>query len=117
MSATRQIDIGRFAWDREGTFGMMARRIPDGREIFAGDPDRLFQLASVFKVPILSALEALAETNDISWRDRYVLTDEEKSPGSGILVDMESGLSLSTVGTPKGASEAGLQAADHKVCQ
>lgn len=79
---------------RWGTFGLAARRVEDGAQILAGEPDRLFQLASVFKVPVLATLEARAAAGEISWQDRTVLSDAVKSPGSGILVDMEPGLSL-----------------------
>lgn len=83
------------AWDPTGTFGMVARRVADGREIVAGEPDRLFQLASVFKVPILATLEVRVAAGELSWQDRHVLTDEMKSPGSGLLVDLDPGLAPS----------------------
>jgi beta-lactamase class A len=87
--------IERIAWDAAGSFGMVARRLQDGREIVAGEPDRLFQLASVFKVPILATLEARVLRGELSWQDRHTLTNETKSPGSGLLVDLDPGLSLS----------------------
>lgn len=87
--------IERIAWDATGSFGMVARRLADGREIAAGEPDRLFQLASVFKVPVLATLEARVLAGEIAWQDRHELTNEVKSPGSGLLIDLDPGLSLS----------------------
>ncbi len=87
--------IERIAWDATGAFGMVARRVADGREIVAGEPERLFQLASVFKVPILATLEARVLVGELSWQDRHTLTNEVKSPGSGLLVDLDPGLTLS----------------------
>ena len=95
MSEDAAEAIARVAWDATGRFGMVARRVADGREIVAGEPDRLFQLASVFKVPVLATLEARVAAGELSWADRHVLTNEAKSPGSGILIDLEPGLSLS----------------------
>ena len=93
MDAAERIE--RIAWDAAGTFGLVARRLADGAEIAAGEPDRLFQLASVFKVPVLATLEARVAAGELAWEERHVLTNEVKSPGSGLLVDLEPGLSLS----------------------
>jgi beta-lactamase class A len=87
--------IERIAWDPSGRFGLVARRLEDGAEIVAGEPDGLFPLASVFKVPLLATLETRVTAGEIAWTDRHVLTDAVKSPGSGLLVDLDPGLSLS----------------------
>jgi len=92
MSGDVRTRIERIAWDRTGTFGLVARRVADGREIAAGEPDRLFQLASTFKVPVLATLEARVEAGELDWASRHTLTDAVKSPGSGILIDLEAGL-------------------------
>lgn len=95
MSRSVRGRIEDIAWDRTGRFGLAARRLSDGCEIVAGDPDRLYQLASVFKVPVLATLEARVLAGELSWDLRHRLVDEDKSPGSGILIDLDPGLSLS----------------------
>jgi beta-lactamase class A len=90
---TRRLE--RIAWDETGHVGIVCRDLATGREVRAGEPDRLFPLASCFKVPLLACLEAMAEGGELDWRERHVLADRDKSPGSGILIDLADGLDLS----------------------
>lgn len=54
--------------------------------------DRLFQTASVVKVPILATLYDLAEKGEIDLTRRIQLEDEDYVPGSGVFKAMDSGI-------------------------
>ena len=53
--------------------------------------EELFPTASVFKVFVLAELFRKVHSGEISLEDRYPLTEEIKSPGSGVLFQLRSG--------------------------
>lgn len=56
--------------------------------------DTPFRSASVIKVPLLAALYELNERGKLDWQERLTLRDEDRTPGSGILRELHSGLKL-----------------------
>jgi len=57
--------------------------------------DLVFRSASVIKVPLLAALFWLSERGEIDWREKTPLRDCDRTPGSGILRELHTGLVLS----------------------
>lgn len=54
--------------------------------------DRYFQVASVFKVPILATLYEAAYNGEIDLNERVVLLQEDRVPGSGVFQEMAPGI-------------------------
>lgn len=54
----------------------------------------LFRSASIIKVPLLSALFWLSEQGKLDWQEILTLRDVDRTPGSGILRELHSGLGL-----------------------
>lgn len=57
--------------------------------------DLVFRSASVIKVPLLAALFWLSERRDLDWQEKIPLRDGDRTPGSGILRELHTGLELS----------------------
>ncbi len=76
-----------------GVVGFSATRLADGWHVGLRE-DELFPTASVIKVPLLVALfeESLAGRADLAERVTYRAA--EKVPGSGVLQDLDDGLTL-----------------------
>jgi len=77
----------------DGSMGVYVRSLATG-ETLAINADQPFQMASVFKIPILAELLSQVDAGRRSLDDRVVLADEMKSPGSGVLKELSAGTSL-----------------------
>lgn len=76
-----------------GEFGVAATHLETG--VSAGhNADQLFQLASAFKIPILTTLMRDVEAGKLRLDQRVPLKWEERVPGSGILQELDSGAEL-----------------------
>ncbi len=53
-----------------------------------------FRSASVIKVPLLAALFWLGEQGKLDWQEKLALRDADRTPGSGILRELHTGLNL-----------------------
>ena len=86
-----QDKIEKLLKETDATFGVSIRHLQSGEEvrIRANEP---FQMASVFKVPILLALFEQVHKGRIDLTTRIALTEEERVPGSGILQELDPGL-------------------------
>ena len=73
--------------------GVYVRAVATGEET-ALNADRPFQMASVFKIPILAELLSQAHAGTRSLDDRVILTNEMKAPGSGVLKELSAGTPL-----------------------
>jgi beta-lactamase class A len=73
------------------TIGVAIRHMERG-ERFDYDAERAFPAASVFKVPVLVEAFRRIGGGDIALSDRWELTEDEKSTGSGVLVRLQPGL-------------------------
>lgn len=74
-----------------GTMGVAVRDIATGQTISING-DRLFPLASAYKIPILVEVFRQVEAKKFSLDDRMELTDSERTLGSGVLTLMSAGL-------------------------
>jgi beta-lactamase class A len=106
MRAQEATPIGAADWtsilalarDAERTGGVIgvAVRGAEG-ELFSYNGERRFRAASTIKVPIMIEAYRQSERGTLSLDDSYILRDEDRTPGSGVLVNLHTGLEL-TVG-------------------
>ena len=71
--------------------GMAAKHLDTGQEL-AHQADDLYFTASTFKVPILVELYRQVDMGIVDHSARLELTDADRSPGSGVLKELASGL-------------------------
>lgn len=74
-----------------GTMGVAVRDIKTGEELSING-DRLFPMASVFKIPILVEVFRQAEAGKFSLDERLEVTENDRTLGSGVLPLLSSGL-------------------------
>ncbi len=88
-----QESIERVVAQQQGTFGVYVKHLIT-MESASVNGDRLFQTASVFKVPILATLmrDVVEGRSDLNQRVR--LTSEDIVPGSGIFKELEPGVEV-----------------------
>ncbi|MBB5235682.1 serine hydrolase [Deinococcus budaensis] len=65
-----------------------------GRELYALNPDRVFPAASTIKVPLLVMALEEAQAGRLDLRGRVTLRAGDRVPGSGVLHELEAGLTL-----------------------
>lgn len=87
-------EIEKILEGRKGIFSLMARNF-ETREEVCLNPDVMLPTASVFKVPVLVELFRKASIGTVDLSRMHVLTDRDKSPGSGVLKEMSEGLTIS----------------------
>jgi beta-lactamase class A len=74
-----------------GVIGVAVRDLKTGEEISING-DRLFPMASVYKVPIMVEVFRQVEAKKFSLDDRIELGDEHRTLGSGVLTLLSNGL-------------------------
>ncbi|MDP2859469.1 MAG: serine hydrolase, partial [Bacillota bacterium] len=77
-----------------GTFGLYARHLRSG-EVLEFNADERFPTASCTKVPILIEVWKQALDGRFSLDDQMVLTSENVTTGTGVLLDLTPGLKMS----------------------
>lgn len=80
--------------DEQGTFGVAVKHLGTKEEANING-ERLFQMASTYKVPILTALYRDVEAGKIRLDERVKLKWEERVPGSGVLQQLDPGAEVS----------------------
>ena len=78
----------------KGTVGVYLKHVESGEALGLNENTR-FQLASVFKIPILITLHEQITLGRISLDDRILFTEKMKTFGSGLLSSMKPGLNIS----------------------
>jgi beta-lactamase class A len=92
--ARLQARIRRIAARLDGAMGVHVHHLARG-ETAELDADRPFQMASVFKVPLLAELTCQVVAGARAFDEQITLTDAMKAPGSGVLKELSSGTRLS----------------------
>lgn len=77
-----------------GDVGVYILHVDTGEEVTI-NADKQYQLASVFKIPVLVTLFKRIDEGYFSLDDRIVLSERMKTYGSGLLAAMKAGLNLS----------------------
>jgi beta-lactamase class A len=90
--AATQARIAAAASAVKGIVGVYAKDLASGAEI-AHNADTVFPTASVMKIPILYELYRQVEAGTVDLGTRVTLGAEQMVPGSGILQDLDLGLS------------------------
>lgn len=72
--------------------GAAVTEVRTGRQVAAVNPDRPFQLASIFKVPVLITAFRCIHAGELALDSRHELRAEHKLIGSGILSELDAGL-------------------------
>jgi beta-lactamase class A len=81
--------------EAEATGGTVGVAIRDARgELFSHNGDRRFHAASTIKIPILIDAYRKVELGALSLEDPYILQDDDRVPGSGVLSNLHAGLEL-----------------------
>lgn len=86
-----QQKIEKYISEIDAFFGISIRHLETQEEVHI-QGDRLFQTASVVKVPILATLYDLAERGEIVLTQRIKMLEEDYVPGSGVFKAMDSGI-------------------------
>ncbi len=94
MPTTLQSKVEQIAAESGAKLGVAIHHIETGQEVMLNAGD-LFSLASVVKVPILAEAFHQIEEGRMRLDDRWVLTQDVKNLGSGILTQLDNGLPLS----------------------
>jgi len=76
-----------------GTLGVAVKNLETGEETTVNG-DEIFQLASVFKVPVIVTLYRQVDAGEIDLDERVEMTDYARVPGSGIIKELTPGLKL-----------------------
>jgi beta-lactamase class A len=92
--ARLQAQIRRVAARLDGAMGVYVHHLARDETVEL-DADRLFQMASVFKVPLLAELTCQVVAGARSLEEQITLTDTMKTPGSGVLKELSAGTRLS----------------------
>lgn len=69
---------------------------PDNAQ-FSYRGDDVFKSASTIKIAIMVELFRMIDRGEVSLDDRYILTPDDKAPGSGVLQELHDGIEL-TIG-------------------
>lgn len=86
-----QQQIEQYINEIDATFGISIKHLKTKEEVHI-EGNRLFQMASVVKVPILATLFDLAERGEIDLNERIPMLEEDHVPGSGVFKAMDSGI-------------------------
>jgi beta-lactamase class A len=78
----------------KGRIGVYVRHVESGETVGLRDGER-FQLASVFKIPVLMTLHKEIHLGRISLDDRIMFEERMKTYGSGLMGSMKPGLAIS----------------------
>jgi beta-lactamase class A len=77
-----------------GRVGVYVKHVESGEAVGLRDGER-FQLASVFKIPVLMTLHKQVHLGRISLDDRIMFEERMKTYGSGLMGSMKPGLAIS----------------------
>lgn len=86
--------LGAEAAKVQGRIGVYVKHVESGETVGLHESDR-FQLASVFKIPVLMTLHKQISLGRISLDDRILFEERMKTFGSGLMADMRPGLLIS----------------------
>lgn len=78
---------------RDTTFGISIKNLQTNEEVNINE-DQLFQMASVFKIPILLTLFDQVYAGKIDLTKRIKITKKDYVPGSGVIQEMDPGIEV-----------------------
>lgn len=91
QATSLKAEIKKIVKDIPTTFGVAIKYLESGEEVLLNE-ERTYQLASVFKIPVLITAMQHIDAGRFSLDDRIELEDEHKTSPSGILAFLREGL-------------------------
>lgn len=98
MSETRsaaeaQRELERLVAEIDGRIGVAAWPVGKPEQAIGVNLDELYPTASTFKIPLIYALYQMTDRDEISLSRRVTIEESDRVPGSGVLQDLDPGLS------------------------
>lgn len=91
--ADAQQELERLVSEVEGSVGAAAWPVGKPEQAFGVNMDTTYPTASTFKIPLIYALYQMVDRNEISLSTRVTIEESDRVPGSGVLQDLDPGLS------------------------
>ncbi|MGH9174038.1 MAG: serine hydrolase, partial [Vicinamibacterales bacterium] len=88
-----QRELERLAAEVDGSVGVAAWPVGKPEAAIGVNLDELYPTASTFKIPLLYALYQMLDRDEISIARRVTIAESDRVPGSGVLQDLDPGLS------------------------
>src|SRR3990170_2965 len=98
MSETRraadaQRELERLVVGVDGSVGVAAWPVGKPDQAIGVNMDELYPTASTFKIPLIYALYQMTDRDEIVLSKRVTIEESDRVPGSGVLQDLDPGLS------------------------
>jgi beta-lactamase class A len=92
-AADAQRELERLVTEVDGSVGVVAWPVGKPDQAIGVNADELYPTASTFKIPLLYALYQMTDRNEIDLAKRVTIEVSDRVPGSGVLQDLDPGLS------------------------
>ncbi|SDZ61644.1 beta-lactamase class A [Evansella caseinilytica] len=86
-------EITKIIGEAAGSFGVAIKHVESGQEVIING-EKQFEMASVFKLPVLVALLTNAAPRAVSLDTRMEIRQNDRVPGSGIIKELDEGLAM-----------------------
>lgn len=96
MTASRKTaegELERLVAKVDGSVGVAAWPVGKPEQAIGVNMDELYPTASTFKIPLIYALYQMTDRGEISLARRVTIEGSDRVPGSGVLQDLDPGLS------------------------
>jgi beta-lactamase class A len=91
--ADAQRELERLVAEVEGSVGVAAWPVGKPDQAIGVNMDELYPTASTFKIPLIYALYQMTDRDEIDLSKRVTIEASDRVPGSGVLQDLDPGLS------------------------
>ena len=92
-AADAQRELERLVAEVDGSVGVAAWPVGKPDKAIGVNMDELYPTASTFKIPLIYALYQMTDRNEIVLSKRVTIEEGDRVPGSGVLQDLDPGLS------------------------
>jgi len=92
-AADAQRELERLVAEVDGSVGVAAWRVGKPDQAIGVNMDELYPTASTFKIPLIYALYQMTDRDEIVLSKRVTIEESDRVPGSGVLQDLDPGLS------------------------
>jgi beta-lactamase class A len=92
-AADAQRELERLAAEVDGSVGVAAWPVGKPDQAIGVNLDELYPTASTFKIPLIYALYQMTDRDEITLSRRVTIEHSDRVPGSGVLQDLDPGLS------------------------
>ena len=92
-AADAQRELEQLVAGVDGSVGVAAWPVGKPEQAIGVNMDVLYPTASTFKIPLIYALYQMTDRDEISLSKRITIQESDRTPGSGVLQDLDPGLS------------------------